>query len=442
LEFYFGVYNGMIKSTHRLIFCLALFSSCAVANNVENIFADATDYTVYIETRIEIPFIEDEAGVFLGTGFVVDAKRRWVMTNAHVIGWSPAEITVAFKDEEARSARLVYIDPYLDLAILQYDGDGSAHKAEANLECSKIPGVGHPVGAFGHPNGLKFTGTRGIISGVTANFGVESLQTDAPINGGNSGGPLISLESGRVVGISAAILSGEETQNANFAVIGQQACTVFELLSKGEDPRPVELGVFFYEIDDEPSLTVADVYADGEGVGLQLRDRIVGVGGDYLERETEGELLDLIRGPAGGTKLLIDRPGVGEVTLPLASARMQGVYGRRGTFVGGALFAESNVLDIGYLHGEPNVMVHHVAPGSLAESASLAPYDLIISANGIKITELNDLDQVIDSAQGEVLELEVLRIVVEEKRFTQHVLVELPVEDRQEIALDLEQPGE
>jgi serine protease Do len=432
----------MIKSTHRLIICLALFSSCVAAKNVEQIFADATDYTVYIETRIEIPFIEDEAGVFIGTGFVVDADRRWVMTNAHVSGWSPAEITIAFKDEEPRSARPVYIDPYLDLAILQYDDDGIAHKAEANLECSKIPGVGHPVGAFGHPEGLKFTGTRGIISGLTEKFVVESLQTDAPINGGNSGGPLISLESGRVVGISTAYLSGEETQNTNFAVIGQQACTVLKLLSKNKDPRPVDLGVFFYEIEGEPSLIVADVYTVWEDAGLQPRDRIVGVGGNYLERETEGELFDLIRGPAGDTNLLIDRPGVGEVDLPLASVRMQGISGRRGTYVGGALFAVSNQLDIDYLKGTPKVMVHYVAVGSLAESAGLARYDHIISANGIKITELNDLDQLIGSGQGTILELEVLRFVGEMNRFTQHVLVELPVEGRQEIALDLGQSGE
>jgi serine protease Do len=432
----------MIISTHRFIFCLALFSSwavvssCAVADNVEQIFADATAYTVYIETRIEIPFIEDEAGFSLGTGFVVDAKRRWVMTNAHVSGWSPAEITVAFKGEEPRSARPIYIDPYLDLAILQYDDGGSAHTAEANLECSNIPGVGHPVGAFGHPNGLKFTGTRGIISGITASYGVESLQTDAPINGGNSGGPLISLESGRVVGISASILSGEETQNANFAVIGQQACTVFELLSKGEDPRPVDLGVFFYAIAGEPSLTVADVYAVGEDVELKPRDRIVGVVGNYLERETETELLDLIRGPAGATKLLIDRPGVGEVALPLPAARMQGVFGRRGTYAGGALFAVSSLLDLGYLKGTPKVTVHYVAVGSVAESAGLVPFDHIISANGIKTTELNDLDQIIDAAQDTILELEVLRIIDGVRRLTEHVLVELPVEGRQEISLN------
>jgi len=126
----------------------------------------------------------------------------------------------------------------------------------------------------------------------------------------------------------------------------------------------------------------------------------------------------------------------------LVQARMQGVYGRRGSYVSGVLFAVSNLMDIDYLPGELNVMVHYVAPGSSAESARLETYDHVLSANGKKITELNDLDQIIDSAQGEVLELEVLRIVDEVEHLTQHVLVELPVGERQEIALDLGRPGE
>jgi S1-C subfamily serine protease len=429
----------MFKFTHSLVICFALFTSCTNAQDVEGIFADATDYTVYIETRIETPFAEDESGVSLGTGFVVDASQRWVMTNAHVSGRSPAEITVAFKDEEPRPARPVYIDPYLDLAILQFEDTGVAHTSVAKLECNDIPGVGHPVGAFGHPEGMKFTGTRGIISGITAKFGEESLQTDAPINSGNSGGPLISLKTGRVVGISTARLSGDEVQNANFAVIGQQACTVLELFSRGEDPRPVDLGAFFYEIDDEPSLTVADVSDAASALGLQLRDRIVGVGKDALVRGTEGELLDLIRGPVGDSKLLLDRPGVGEVAVPLPAAKMPGVMTRGGFYIDGALFAVSDLLDIGYLKGRLNVMVHSVASGSSAESARLDVYDHVISANGITITELNDLYEVVDAMQGETLELELLRFVGGEQRFTQHILVELPVENRQEVSLALGQ---
>jgi serine protease Do len=427
----------MLKTLNTVVIWLLLFSSCAVARNVEQIFSEAADYTVYIETRIEVPFIEDEAGVFLGTGFVVDPKRQWVMTNAHVSSWSPAEITIAFKGEDPRVARPIYIDPYLDLAILQYEGDGSAHKSAAQLECKKIPGVGHPVGAFGHPEGLKFTGTRGIISGITASFDVEMLQTDAPINQGNSGGPLISLDSGRVVGISTAVLTGEEIQNTNFAVIGQQACTVLESLLKDEDPRPVDLGVFFYDIDGEPSLTVADVSAVGQGMGLQTGDRIVAVGGDYLERNTEAELLDLMRGSVGDTDLLIERAGTGEIALPLGALRMPDVSMRRGIYVAGALFAASRWVDIDSLKAEPKIMIHSIESGSSADASSLNFYDHLISVNGMKITQLSDLEQSIDSAQDGMLTLELLRLSSKDDRLLQHVLAELPAIDTREVSLEL-----
>jgi C-terminal processing protease CtpA/Prc len=184
---------------------------------------------------------------------------------------------------------------------------------------------------------------------------------------------------------------------------------------------------------------VADVSDAASALGLQLRDRIVGVGKYALVRGTEGELLDLIRGPVGDSKLLLDRPGVGEVAVPLPAAKMPGVMTRGGFYIDGALFAVSDLLDIGYLKGRLNVMVHSVASGSSAESARLDVYDHVISANGITITELNDLYEVVDAMQGETLELELLRFVGGEQRFTQHILVELPVENRQEVSLALGQ---
>lgn len=83
--------------------------------------------------------------------------------------------------------------PYLDLAVLKLAEEQRAGLEAARLDCGELPPVGRPVGAFGHPWGLTYTATRGIVSGVTAQFEGELLQIDAPINGGNSGGPLLSL---------------------------------------------------------------------------------------------------------------------------------------------------------------------------------------------------------------------------------------------------------
>ena len=169
----------------------------AQAENGEAVFKKAPAYTVQIRTVVEMPFADDERGSGLGSGFVVDAKRGWVMTNAHVAARSPSQIRIAFRGGEYKPATKVYVDPYLDLAILQLNDAQRQELRAAKLDCGEMPSMGHPVGAFGHPWGLYYTGTRGIVSGVTARFRGEMLQTDAPINGGNSGGPLISLETGK-----------------------------------------------------------------------------------------------------------------------------------------------------------------------------------------------------------------------------------------------------
>jgi len=135
---------------------------------------------------------EPEVQRGLGSGFIVSADGI-ILTNAHVVGRSPSRVEVALYGQDFSEATKIYVDPYLDFAIIRVpQGVDTSGIEEPRLECDRIPSVGHPVGAFGHPWRLQFTGTRGIISGVTARFRTELLQTDAPINQGNSGGPLIS----------------------------------------------------------------------------------------------------------------------------------------------------------------------------------------------------------------------------------------------------------
>ena len=100
---------------------------------------------------------------------------------------------------------------------------GGTRLGDAELDCESEPGTGHPVGAFGHPWGLDYTGTRGIISGRTAKLGGEMLQTDAPINQGNSGGPLISLLNGKIVGINTAKVNKPRDEDSNLVVPIAQA---------------------------------------------------------------------------------------------------------------------------------------------------------------------------------------------------------------------------
>src|ERR1044072_7933243 len=72
--------------------------SAAAHSSAEAVFHDARAYTVRIRTQIVTPFAEDSRGAFEGAGFVVDAERGWVLTNAHVVGQSPSTVTAAFAD--------------------------------------------------------------------------------------------------------------------------------------------------------------------------------------------------------------------------------------------------------------------------------------------------------------------------------------------------------
>ena len=89
---------------------------------------------------------------------------------------------------------------------------------EGTLGCNKIIKNGTAVAAYGHPKGLKFSASRGIISKQRFLYGKEVIQTDAAINSGNSGGPLIDLESGLIVGINKSSI--KESSGIGLCVCG------------------------------------------------------------------------------------------------------------------------------------------------------------------------------------------------------------------------------
>jgi S1-C subfamily serine protease len=420
----------------RGLFLAGAVASCAVhaAPGAEAIFAEARQHTAYIETRIETPFIEDDQGSSFGAGFVIDSERRWLLTNAHVSGRSPAHITAMFAGQPAVKAWPVYIDPYLDLAVLQF-ADGFESPRAARMECSTPPGIGHAVGAFGHPNGLKFSGTRGVISGRTYRFGADWLQTDAPINGGNSGGPLISLETGRVVGLNTATLNDSDSQNANFAVLAAQACRVVELLKRGGDPRPANLGVSFFREGDEDSLRIAQVYSSGAAAGLRRGDVILGIADVEEVPTSEGELIHLLRGRAD-VKLEIRRAGR-TMALDTRFPALPMPLERHGINVSGALLAPSNQIDIERLPSASAVMVHAVTKGSAAEMARLKPYDHLVAVAGESVTTIEDVRAVIRAHADEgMLVFEFLRPSGTDTRLTVDVLARLPVDALKVVAFD------
>jgi len=382
----------------RIVLLCAFATPAAAADTSEGVFKNALNYTVQVRATLPVPFDGDRKGSGLGAGFLVDAARGWIMTNAHVVGRSPARIEVAFHGREFSPAEKVYVDPFLDLAVIRVADDVDTKGiAEPRLDCGPLPPVGHAVGAFGHPWRLPFTGTRGIISGVTARYRTELLQTDAPINQGNSGGPLISLDSGRIVGINTASIRG--AQNTNFAVAMKYACRILSLLQQGQDPSPPDLKlIYFRDIDNRKELKVARSYAGDGQLKLLPGDIIRGVAGIDGVIENETQLLHALRGRLGNSSLTVLRAGQ-ETAVTGAKTPMSRVTEARGVYVSGVLFGPVAFRDAPEI-GVRGLMVHHVEPGSMGESREIEKNDLLEAVDGTPLADLDALRARLEEARA------------------------------------------
>ena len=187
---------------------ILLTAALAIFANNQQSFADpiedANSYAVRVKSSVRYAAFFDSAGTADGAGFLVDKKRGLILSNAHVAGYGTASLEVSFKGEKYQDAQVLYVDTEHDVAILGIPPRKVPEKAfEAKLDCSDRKLNGAEVAAFGHPEGLTYSASRGIVSQVRVYDGVDWVQTDAAINPGNSGGPLIDLNTGSVVGINA-----------------------------------------------------------------------------------------------------------------------------------------------------------------------------------------------------------------------------------------------
>jgi S1-C subfamily serine protease len=154
-----------------------------------------------------------------GTGIVISSEGL-ILTNDHVVDGA-GSITVSLEGSRAstRTATVVGTDPSLDLALLKIDPSGLAlHPLK--LSASTAPQVGDPAYAIGNPFGLNWTLTTGVVSALgrqirSPNGSVIShvIQTDAPLNPGNSGGPLLDA-SGSVIGVNSQIVSASSASGS------------------------------------------------------------------------------------------------------------------------------------------------------------------------------------------------------------------------------------
>jgi S1-C subfamily serine protease len=259
-----------------------------------------------VTEQVESPFGQQEQqGESTGTGFVV-SKDGFIVTNAHVVQGAKTA-TVKFGADKAIDAKIQGVDVNSDLAVLKVDPDDH-DLAPLELGTAKRLKVGDPVVAIGNPYGLDRTLTTGVVSALARQidglngFKINNvIQTDAAINKGNSGGPLLDAQ-GDVIGVNSQI----QTENGGnvgigFAVPADKVRQVLPDLEQGKEVQVAFLGVTTVPIDGKiakivkvsKGLLVVDVKQGSgadeaglkqgdSGVSIEVSGGSVDLGGDVL----------------------------------------------------------------------------------------------------------------------------------------------------------------
>ena len=367
----------MIRFIVPLIFLLI---TSAKSNELERILDQANKYTVKIYNSTDTPFLEDTYNPSAGSGFLIDKANGIIITNAHVASYSPALNRVNFKYSNPVQSKQAYIDTELDLALLKIDPKLIPSNAvEAKLHCKNDYKQGQSVVAFGHPAGKDFTITRGIISAVRfeSDF-FESIQTDAAINRGNSGGALIDVNTGLVVGINS--FGATENQGLNFALPSYTVCKVVDLFKNKKDPSPLNFNVIFANNKEQGKfLKVSEVLTSDNQ--LKVGDEIIQIDGIKIENPTQ--LSHETRGKTNVTLKIIRDTKEQELKLNLKSKGS--VTERIGLIFSNIIVsdkASSTRLAINQMMANPkgNLVVQNLRSGPA--SGKLRKFDVLIYIDG------------------------------------------------------------
>jgi Do/DeqQ family serine protease len=236
----------------------------------------------------------------IGSGVIVSADGT-ILTNNHVVEGAD-KITVQTSDDKTFDAKVVGTDKPSDLAVLKIEAQNLPFLTLGNSDNVR---VGDIVLAIGNPLGIGQTVTAGIISAKGRRTGLSDsssfedfLQTDAPINRGNSGGALVNLN-GELIGINSQILSPGGANGGNigigFSIPSNMARDVMEQLLKNGKVRRGMLGIFIQNITsdtakaldlkDMSGVLVSDVQkgSAAERAGVKRRDIITAINGEKIE---------------------------------------------------------------------------------------------------------------------------------------------------------------
>ncbi len=375
--------------------CVTLFALAAtmiirpaaaqpLAPDLGTMLGQAQRFTVKVRGTVVWPLAPEQAGTGLGTGFIIDKEKGWILTNAHVAKRSPSTVEIAVGDAENEwiPVERVFVDNHLDLAVLRVEPDKLPEDAvAAKLGCGHAVKQGASVVAYGHPISLSFTATRGIVSSVRTMGAQEYVQMDANINPGNSGGPLISTETSEVIGINTLNIPG--APGLGLAISIRHVCPVVALLSAGSEPSVPTLPVYWLKQGRMETLTVAAPYPkaidSAAVVDLKPMDVVQGfVGGPKIT--SVPDLLMALRGRGDRVALSVLRDGkvqIVDVALQAAKPTLK----RQALVMSGLLVAERQFLDLAD-SVLPPLRIEFIKPGEPAARVGFQPGDMLDLVGG------------------------------------------------------------
>jgi len=357
----------------------------------------------------------------LGSGVIID-ETGYVLTNNHVVTGAD-KIKVKLWDDKEYDGEVIGQDPKTDLAVVKIKVKRKFPSAQLG-DSDKLK-IGQWVIAIGSPFGLSQTVTAGIVSAERQSLQVEGkvyrdfIQTDAAINRGNSGGPLVNLR-GEVVGINTAIFAPTGVfSGIGFAIpINQAKAILSNLIEKGKVVRGW-LGVEIKQVDDviakqyglsEAQGALVNNVLEGspaEKAGLKRGDLIVEV--DDRKVKDIANLQDIISSKAPGEKVKIQIIRNGEPkTVTVNLGEMPGEITGAATVEKqetvswlGAEFSDATSevrQQFGLASDVKGCVVVSIKPGSDAQQAGLAPGDVLREINRKETPDIAEFNKVIKKA--------------------------------------------
>ncbi|OLL29751.1 peptidase [Burkholderia sp. SRS-W-2-2016] len=361
----------------------------------------------------------DQPSASLGSGFII-SNDGYILTNAHVVDGANV-VTVKLTDKREFKAKVVGADKQSDVAVLKIDASNLPSVKIGDPRQSK---VGQWVVAIGSPYGFDNTVTSGIISAKSRSLPHENytpfIQTDVPVNPGNSGGPLFNLQ-GEVIGINSMIYSQTGGfQGLSFAIPINEAIKVKDDLVKTGHVSRGRLGVAVqglnqtlansFGLQKPQGALVSSVDAGGPAAkaGLQPGDVIVAVNGDEVSDSTDlpAKIAGIAPGSSATLKVWRDKANKDiKVTIgsfsdaKVASAdkadQQTQLQGRLGVAVRALTPDEKSSASVS--HG---LLVQQA--GGAAATAGIRPGDVILAVNGRSITNVDQLKQMISGAGNSI----------------------------------------